>query len=90
MLRMKRVATIAASSPPVLREYGTDRLKIFFLLGFYRFYGTETKYMKAFIFKFFSRFCFLVLTQKETQLAARIADCRKPRYLYLGDRKGEC
>lgn len=83
MLRMNRVATMAANNP-VLREYGIYRWKYFFLLGFYRFYGKETKYMKAFFLSFSPFLCFLVLTQ-ETQSAAAIADYQKPRYLYLGD-----
>lgn len=83
MLRMNRVATIAANNPRTQRVRNIS-LKIFFLLGFYRFYGKETKYMKAFFLNFSPFLCFLVLTQ-ETQSAAAIADYQKPRYLYLGD-----
>lgn len=85
MLRMNRVATIAANNPRTQRVRNIS-LEIFFLLGFYRFYGKETKYMKAFFLSFSPFLCFLVLTQEmQSAAAAAIADYQKPRYLYLGD-----
>lgn len=63
MLRMNVCEQLAAAG--VLREYGGPNIE-YFLLGFYRFYAKGNKiYMKAFFFKFSSRFVF-VLKKKLT------------------------
>lgn len=43
--------------------------------------------MKAFFFKFFSRFCFH--SSKRNQLLKNLIAKKKPRYLYLGDHAKE-
>lgn len=91
MLRKKRVATIAAS--PVLREYGTDRLIIFFIRILHILWKGNKIY-EGLLFKFFSRFVVFSSERKRKRNAIirrrKKSDCEKPRYLYLGDPEGEC